>query len=97
MCFLKTKQTKKTPAFILKQNQNNYLVKLSIRIRKLCYGGAWVAQSVKHPTSAQIMILQFTSLSPTLGSVLTAQIQCLPLSLCPFLPAQVLCLPLSQR
>ena len=35
--------------------------------------GAWVAQSVKRPTSAQITILLFVSLSPTSGSVLTAQ------------------------
>ena len=35
--------------------------------------GAWVAQSVKHPTLAQIMVLWFTSSSPMLGSVLTAQ------------------------
>ena len=34
---------------------------------------AWVAQSVKHPTSAQVTISQFVSLSPTSGSVLTAQ------------------------
>ena len=32
--------------------------------------GAWVAQSVKHSTSAQVMISQFMRLSPTLGSVL---------------------------
>ena len=49
--------------------------------------GAWVAQSVEHPTSAQVMISQFVSLSPMSGSVLTAggwlllQILCLPLSL----------------
>ena len=36
-------------------------------------GGAWVAQSVKRLTSAQVMILRIMSLSPTLGSVLTAQ------------------------
>ena len=35
--------------------------------------GAWVAQSVKHPTSAQVMISQSVSSSPALGSVLTAQ------------------------
>ena len=35
--------------------------------------GAWVAQSGKHPTSAQVMILQSVSSSPTSGSVLTAQ------------------------
>ena len=34
--------------------------------------GAWVAQLVKRPTLAQVMILQFTSSSPTFGSVLTA-------------------------
>ena len=35
--------------------------------------GAWVAQSVERPTSAQVMILRFVSSSPALGSVLTAQ------------------------
>ena len=35
--------------------------------------GAWVAQSVKHPTSAQVMILWFMSSSPASGSVLTAR------------------------
>ena len=35
--------------------------------------GTWVAQLVKHPTSAQVMISQSMSLSPTLGSVLATQ------------------------
>ena len=35
--------------------------------------GAWVAQSVERPTSAQVMISQFVSSSPTSGSGLTAQ------------------------
>ena len=35
--------------------------------------GAWVAQSVKHLTSTQVMISQLVSLSSTSGSVLTAQ------------------------
>ena len=35
--------------------------------------GAWVAQSAKRPTSAQVMILQFVGSSPVLGSVLTPQ------------------------
>ena len=35
--------------------------------------GAWVAQSVQHLTSAQVMISWFLGLSPTSGSVLTAQ------------------------
>ena len=35
-------------------------------------GGAWVAQSVKHPTSAQVKTSRFVSLSPASGSVLTA-------------------------
>ena len=35
--------------------------------------GAWVAQSVKCLTFAQVMISQFVSSSPALGSVLTAQ------------------------
>ena len=43
-------------------------------IRKWDSRGAWVAQSVKPPTSAQVMIsrwFRFVSLSPTWGSVLT--------------------------
>ena len=32
-----------------------------------------MAQSVEHPISAQVMISQSVSLSPTSGSVLTAQ------------------------
>ena len=36
-------------------------------------GGAWVAQSVKRLTSAQVMILRSVSSSPASGSVLTAQ------------------------
>ena len=61
--------------------------------------GAWLAQWVKHPTLAQGMILQFTSLSPALGSVLTVQIletasdSVFP-SLCPS-PAHALSLSLS--
>ena len=35
--------------------------------------GTWVAQSVKCPTSAQVMISRFVSSSPVSGSVLTAQ------------------------
>ena len=35
--------------------------------------GTWEAQSVKHPTSAQVRILQFVSSSPGSGCVLTAQ------------------------
>ena len=32
-----------------------------------------MAQSVKHPTSVQVMISRFASLTPASGSVLTAQ------------------------
>ena len=34
--------------------------------------GTWVAQSIEHPTSTQVMILQFVGSSPA-SSVLTAQ------------------------
>ena len=52
---------------------------------------SWVAQSVKHLTSAQVMISWFVSSSPASGSVLTAQSLepgpcfgfCVSLSLCP--------------
>ena len=39
----------------------------------VCCRGAWVAQLVKCPTSAQVMISPFVSSSPASGSVLTAQ------------------------
>ena len=52
--------------------------------------GTWVAQYVKHITSAQVMISQLMSLNPASGSVLTAQrlepAWDLCLSLCPSLP-----------
>ena len=35
--------------------------------------GAWVAQSVERPASAQVMISQSVSSSPASGSVLTAR------------------------
>ena len=35
--------------------------------------GAWVAQSVERPTSAQVMISRLVGSSPASGSVLTAQ------------------------
>ena len=62
--------------------------------------GAWVAQSVERPTSAQVKISRSVSSSPASGSVLTAQslelfqILCLPLS---DLPLFMLCLSLSQK
>ena len=37
------------------------------------FRGTYVAQSVKRPTSAQVTISQFVSLSPASGSVLTVQ------------------------
>ena len=37
------------------------------------YRGTWVAQLIKHLTSAQVMISQSVSSSPASGSVLTAQ------------------------
>ena len=63
--------------------------------------GTWVAQSVEHPTSAQVMILRFVSSSPTSGSVLMAQsLELVSDSVSPSLsdpPPFVLCLSLSQK
>ena len=44
-----------------------------IWLRIIYSWGSWVAQSVKCPTSAQVMISRFASSSPVSGSVLTAQ------------------------
>ena len=48
------------------------LVVVCVSFKELIQG-SWVAQSVKRPTSAQVMISQFMGGSLTLGSVLTAQ------------------------
>ena len=48
----------------------------------------WVARLVKRPTSAQVMISGFVSLSPASGSVLTAQsLEPASDSVCPSLSA----------
>ena len=63
--------------------------------------GTWVAQLVKHPTLAQVMISRFVSLSPALSSVLTAQsLEPASASVSPSVslsasPLLVLCLSLS--
>ena len=69
--------------------------------RMIRMGGTWVAQLVKRPTSAQVMISQFVSSSPTSGSVLTVQslepaLDSVPLSLSAP-PPRVLCLSVSQK
>ena len=43
----------------------------SVQLKDI-FGGAWVAQSGKHLTLAQVMILRFLGSSPVSGSVLTA-------------------------
>ena len=63
--------------------------------------GAWVAQSVKHLTSAQVMVSWFMSLSPASSSVLTAQsLEPASDSVPPSLsapPSPELCLSVSQK
>ena len=74
---------------------SNWPSKLSIK------WGTWVAQSVKHPTSAQVMISQFVSLSPVCWALCwqlrawsLLQSLCVCVSLCPS-PTCVLSLSLS--
>ena len=52
---------------------NKMRISIKINYKKEPKRGAWVAQSVKCPTSAQVMISWFVSLSLASGSVLTAQ------------------------
>ena len=63
--------------------------------------GAWVAQPIKRPTWAQVMISWFVSSSPASGSVLTAQsLEPASDSVSPSLsapPPFMLCLSLSQK
>ena len=65
--------------------------------------GAWVAQSVEHPTSAQVMISQLMSSSPAIGLCADSSEPgacfrfCVSLSLCPSLAYAVsLSLSLSR-
>ena len=58
-----------------------------VSLKRIFLWGAWVAPSVKRPTSAQVMISRSVSSSPASGSMLTQlrawslfQILCLPLS-----------------
>ena len=64
------------------------LHEFTLSMIKKYYRGAWVAQLVEHPTSAQVMISQLISSSPTSGPVLTAwrlepASDSVSLSLCP--------------
>ena len=47
-------------------------VRTAVNVEKMDGRGAWGAQSVERPTSAQVMISQFVGSSPVSGSVLTA-------------------------
>ena len=78
LCQLHLKEKKCNPAFLGDKNfieDNRPLDKDfgRVTVKILHSRGAWVAQLVRCPTSAQVMISQFVSSSPTLGSVLTAQ------------------------
>ena len=70
-------------------------------LKKIPPWGAWVAQSVKRPTSAQVTISRYVSSSPTSGSVLTAQsLELVSDSVSPSLSDPLpfmLCLSLSQK
>ena len=56
---------------IKKTTSRHFIVKMLLKNKRS--RGAWVAQSVKRPTSAQVTISPSVSLSPASGSGLTAQ------------------------
>ena len=72
----------------------------NIKLEDLRDWGGWVAQLVKDPTLAQVMISWFMSLSPAWGSVLTAwSLEPVSNSVSPSLSAPhllVFCLSLSK-
>ena len=72
-----------------------------IVIKLIAWRGAWVAQSVKRPTSAQVTISRSASSSPASGSGLMAQsLELASDSVSPSLsapPPFMLCLSLSQK
>ena len=55
------------------QSDCTFSGKIRPPFKKVEIRGAWVAQSVKRSTSAQVMISWFVGWSPASGSVLTAQ------------------------
>ena len=55
------------------EKRKDHVSALPLLILKGCIWGTWVAQSVEHLTSTQVMISQSVGSSPTSGSVLTAQ------------------------
>ena len=66
---LHTLSEKKGPSIqTCKENTFSYILN-----QEGCTGATWVAQSVKRPTSAQVMNAQSVGSSPTSSSVLTAQ------------------------
>ena len=67
----------------------------------ISYRGAWVAQLVERPTSAQVMVSRSVGSSPVMGSVLTVQsLEPASDSVSPSLsapPPLMLCLSLSLK
>ena len=64
------------PVDVVRYHSHSYLKphgKEHLQLKGRLSKGAWVAQSVKRPTSAQVMISQFVGSSPATGSVLTAR------------------------
>ena len=88
-------------SFAMERIAHAWQLPLASDIFKECLRGAWVAQSVKCPISAQVMISQSVSSSPALGSVLRAQsLESASDSVSPSLsapPLLMLCLSLSQK
>ena len=74
---------------------------MALVLKKLAVRGAGVAQPVGRPTSAQVMIFQSVSSSPTSSSVLTSQsLEPASDSVSPSLsapPPLMLCLSLSVK
>ena len=58
---------------LILSNIPRYVILLFFILKNAYVRGAWVVQSVKRPTSAQVMISWFMSLGPASGSVLTAE------------------------
>ena len=66
-----TQNPKRAPGSELPAHSREMSVKFEVK--ESGPWGAWVAQLVEQPTSAQVMISRFTGSSPASGSVLTAQ------------------------
>ena len=73
MCLVKSTVNELCECCLLLRQSFLFTMGITIILENTAQGGAWVAQSVRRPTLAQVMISRSVSLSSASGSGLMAQ------------------------